>query len=593
MTKEEKLKKAEEKARRKAEIAEEKMQRKIQLAALKNYWWLLRYDISSRSCPKEFFLFWARPLIFVMPYVFLALLHFFDWIHGLVIMSVLLIILYFVFPIIVTWFVSISVLCFVIGLVLMITGILFYCAGILPVILSAVKRRINDVSRAASEAHVRFVLFAGTGALSVVSVCLCGLSWLEISVLKEGVLSWMPGLSTPLAILGFVFLVCQVYHYSFVAGVKGENFAGPNPIETPLTESYLVARSSQLGSRFWHILSFVLIGFAAVISFALSHTVCQWIYKFSLFAEMREIMGVLTFSIYGVQLFIAVLLVLFACVKSRVTEGDLCTLELDSINSCFKPKVAEVTDDLLRQASLPVDEEKTSSSYGAGSILGLIVRLHGVVFRITFYLAAVQLPLFGGLVVFALIVHKPIIGGAIIALCLAAIFGLNYIRFKDEGGDVNHGFKKAREAMFDQLRSCGLSAGVAIVAYEKWALRKLWECFSPASFATKANDSTAMPSGSIPSVKKKRERMMTLSFVDPVGIHQLIMRQREMGGIQVLVCLTFFGILVSWLWSILDGIRFARMSDEAFLLAYPDYCVSHGFKDWLKGKRYRPNNNLP
>ena len=63
MTKEEKEKKAEEKARRKAELAARRAQRRVQLAALKNYWVLLRYDINGRACPQDFFLFWVRQLL--------------------------------------------------------------------------------------------------------------------------------------------------------------------------------------------------------------------------------------------------------------------------------------------------------------------------------------------------------------------------------------------------------------------------------------------------------------------------------------------------------------------------------------------------
>ena len=52
-----------------------------------------------------------------------------------------------------------------------------------------------------------------------------------------------------------------------------------------------------------------------------------------------------------------------------------------------------------------------------------------------------------------------------------------------------------------------------------------------------------------------------------------------MGGIQILFCLLFVGIPISWLWSIFDGIRFSRMSDEEFLVEYHDYCCTNGFMD--------------
>lgn len=209
MTREEKHKRAEEKARRKAEIAEQEFQRKVQLAALKPYWQLLRYDINSRSCPRDFFLFWSRCFLWAVPVVITGLFGLLDYIRHLIFMAIIVFILCLIFPPVLLA-VEVSITCFMIGLVLMATYAMHFIALTLPIFLSAVKRRINDLSRNAGEAYLRFVLFVGTCALMVASLGLCGLSWADIPVFKTGCLSWSTGLGYVFLSVGLILFVGQL-----------------------------------------------------------------------------------------------------------------------------------------------------------------------------------------------------------------------------------------------------------------------------------------------------------------------------------------------------------------------------------------------
>ena len=93
------------------------------------------------------------------------------------------------------------------------------------------------------------------------------------------------------------------------------------------------------------------------------------------------------------------------------------------------------------------------------------------------------------------------------------------------------------------------------------------------------SDHKTSESSVLPTITAKRLRIRNLSLVDPLGIHQFALGEMELGCVQILFCLLIIGIPISWLWSIFDGARFSRMSDEGFLVKYSNYCLGNGMMD--------------
>lgn len=547
MTREEKHKRAEEKARRKVEIAEQEFQRKVQLAALKPYWQLLRYDINSRSCPRDFFLFWSRCFLWAVPVVITGLFGLLDYIRHLIFMAIIVVILCLIFPPVLL-FVEVSLMCLTIGMIWLATAAMLFIALTLPIFLSAVKRRINDLSRNAGEAYLRFVLFVGTCALMVASLGLCGLSWADIPVFKTGCLSWSTGFGYVFLSVGLILFVGQMHQYSVAPGINGENFAGANPVEIPLTASSLQRQGSHLSSRLWCIISLSLVVLATVISFALSHSFLTWMKTSSpvlLKRESLDMEGVVPFFVYGMQWLAVAAAVAFVVLKSRLKDGDVSDSELASINACFKPKFSEVTDDLRNQVAQAEVEDKKRKGF-LGIILAMVLavfKIFVVMFYPMYYMtlivdvwAVVHFNL-----VFAMLL--PFLAGGIVVGC-------NYFKARVQDNSKAVNWEKILMDSVGQVVS--FLRTVILLPFLK-------------------------ADSSVPILTRKRRMVRDASLIDPLGIRCFALGDREMGGLQVVCSILILGLPISWLWSVFDSVRFARMSDDEFLLAYPDFCRTNGW----------------
>lgn len=554
MTREEKEKRAEEKARRKAELNERKVRRKAQLAALQKYWFLLSYDINGRACPQEFFMFWARQLIAMskgIPYLLLGL---FNAIRCLILLPVLIVvvaILCYIFPPLLLYLEWTAIM-FSWTVIMGLTSALIMAAVFMPIFLAAVKRRINDVSSTAVMAHGRFILFAAIVGAMLVSLIVSAFTWFDIPLFAtNGALSFLAYFAKAVLIVGALLTLWQLHYYTFSPGVKGKNFAGANPVEVPITESSILASSSCVASRAWQVAAIALIIGAAIISFGISTAFVRTINTLAMFDLVFKVasLGLIGTITYVLQGGLVVVLVFMAVFKWKYKKGDLASSELASINEFFMAK-----------SSLPIEEFKSRAMQSAegddrsGEHKNIIRRL-GFIFRT--FTALIYWPVMLFAVVYILRCNfvETIM---LLAVAWAALAYYNHFK-SNEGenlGKINWMSliaKSGKQLLFFGREVVMLPYGLSD---EKF------------------------PAGTtLPMIAKKRLRMRNFAFIDPLGIHQFAMGQLEMGCIQILFCILIVGFPISWLWSIFDGIRFSRMSDEQFLAEYSDYCFSKGVMD--------------
>ena len=355
MTSEEKQKKAEEKARRKAESAERSAKRRVYLAALKRYWCFLRHDINGRACPQDFFLFWARQLLFASQKLTVFLVNFggeaFRVATILPVVIIIIAILCAIFPPIL-FIVSAIFTSVAIGINVLINAALVFSAAYAPIFLAGVKRRINDMSPTAAAAQIRFLLFVISVVVVLTAFIVCSLSWFwEVaSFMKGGGMFWLTSLSYVFVAVGIALVVLQMYYYSYCPSVAGPNFAGDNPIETGISEESLVRQGNHMASRSWQVVSIVLIVVATAIAFSLSSEFIQGICD--VWNEFDS--DILPFLIkmldYGMLALITIGCLLVCCLKGKYEKGLLAASEIDSINECFRPKSAAVIGELLTKA---------------------------------------------------------------------------------------------------------------------------------------------------------------------------------------------------------------------------------------------------
>lgn len=592
-----KQKKAEEKARQKAERAERRAQRKAQLEALKPYWFFLRYNIDARACPQDFFMFWARAFIRIAPFFIRAFFGFIGFVVSAAfwapILIIVLVILCCVFPIllaILEWMLII----FLINVILGITMGLLLMAGGVPIFMAAAKRRINDVSTTAVEANARFLVFVASGGVTVVSLIICALSWIQIPAFIEGgSLAPIVKLAGCFFFIGLVLSLGQLHYYTFKLGTKGENFAGANPIEVPLTEDFLAEASGHLASRFWQVLAFVLIGCAAGISFALSKLFFLGIEGAATFDLVFKLASndLLSGTTYGLQAFAAGVFLLIVCSKARIKKGDLGSSQIANINACFKPRLTEISDDLRNQV-IERSSQKSESAFGKllkkfssfGRLFWVAYKLFFVVMLLpSYYMLLILLPMILLAVVVGTVRSCPIISASFIVLVAAGIFYCLKFRKEEFVAFISMVPKVCGAESWGDLRT---KLKVCFIAVIKWPIGQILKMFRAAVGGKTGETGEAVES----LITKKRVALRNLSFIDPLGIHQFKLRQSEMGAIQLMLCLLIIGIPISWLWSIFDAFRYNRMSDDQFLMAYPDYCVYSGIRDMFTGKRYIPSN---
>ena len=555
MTSEEKQKKAEEKARRRAEAAERRTRRKAQLAALGKYWFLLRYDVNGRACPQDFFLFWARQLIAVSKYIPDALgclFRFIRFIYFLPVIAIAVVVLCAIFPplvLILEW----MAIFFAWSVMFMITMALLIIAVYTPIFLAAVKRRINDVSSSPAASHARFLAFAATGVAMLASLIVCGLAWIEIpGFAAGGALSFLVTLAHVILGVGFVLSLWQLYYYSFKSGVKGVNFAGENPVEVSLSESSLVKSSGSGASRTWQIIAFSLVGGAVAISFAMSTSFLRVIEAAAMFDLVFKMvsagfLGVITYVLQGLA---AGAFVWLVCFKGNYKKGCLGNSEIDSINECFRPKSSAAIAELA--AKVEQGKEEAVANRGALASVMKIIRL-----GVRAYLAM----LYYVILVMAVVVmlkDSLVLSVVLMALAFGGLICRNYFDWKLE-----------KEGCAIDWRAVIIACGRNLLAFGRAVV------LLPFTLS----DSKVPDDTKLPTIARKRLRIRNMSFIDPLGIHQLVLGQMEMFGIQVLFCIFLVGIPISWLWSIFDGIRFSRMTDEQFLVEYSDYCFTKGIKD--------------
>ena len=348
---------------------------------------------------------------------------------------------------------------------------------------------------------------------------------------------------------GLVFLMWQLHYYSFRTGVAGANFAGDNPTETGMSEQSLAALGGKMASRAWQVMSIAAIVVAAAVAFALTADTLKELSGIwrELELDVEDFFAVLD---YGVLAICTIVFLAMCFVKGKYEKGFLAKSEIDCINESFKQKSATEVEALLKKAEQ--GEEAPGETMKAVPIakrwIGLGVRIN---LSLIYYGAMVMAVVF-------LLKNSFVVSVLAAVLAFGAFVLRNYFmrKLQDETSAVNW------QAIVGASAKDMLSAGRAIV--------KL-----PFSFS----DSKVPQDAKLPSIARKRNRIKYMSFVDPLGIHQFALGQVELGGIQMLFCLLIVGIPISWLWSIFDGIRFSRMSDEEFLVEYHDYCCNNGLMD--------------
>lgn len=555
MTSEEKQKKAEEKARRRAEAAERSAKRRVYLAALKRYWYFLRHDINGRACPQDFFLFWARQLLFASQKLTVFLVNYggeaFRIATILPVVIIIIAILCAIFPPIL-FIVAAILTSLAIGINMWINVALVFSAAYAPIFLAGVKRRINDMSTTAAVAHMRFLLFAMSVVGTLVAFIVCSLSWFwEVSsFMKGGSMFWLTSLSYILLAAGIALVTLQMYYYSYCPGVSGPNFAGDNPIETGISEESLGGQCNRIASRSWQVLSIVLIVAAAAIAFSLSSEFIQGICDVWKKLESDLLPSFFKLLDYGMLALITICCLFVCCVKRKYEKGLLAASEIDSINECFRPKSAADIGALVAKAEQ--GEEVTAIRQRVPGLFTRTIELGIRVCLSVFY--------YGFVVAAIVILLKDCF--ALSVMLIAMAFGGLICRYY-------FNWKLEKDA-------CAIDWRAIVIASAK-GLLSLGRAVVLLPFTL--SDSKVSDDTKLPTIARKRLRIRNMSFIDPLGIHQLMLGQMDMCGIQVMFCVLIVGIPVSWLWSIFDGIRFSKMTDEQFLMEYSDYCFTKGIKD--------------
>lgn len=555
MTSEEKQKKAEEKARRRAEAAERSAKRRTQLAALTRYWSIIRYDINGRACPQDFFLFWERQLLFasqkILPVLLDSLGEILRKLTILPVVIIILAILCAIFPP-VLFIVAIILTSLAIGVNMLINGALVGAAAYSPIFLAGVKRRINDMSTTAAAAHVRFLLFVLSGVATLAAFIVSSLSWFcKVSAFMQGgSMFWLTSLAYVLMCAGIVILIWQVHYYSYCPGVSGSNFAGTNPVEVEISDESLAGHGSRMASRSWQVMSIALVVVVSLVAFALSSQFMEEIGGVwaALDLDMSDLFKMLDYGVLGV---ITIGCLIVSCVGGKYKKGLLAKSEIDSINECFVAKSDAFAEEMKKKAIQAAEDEskkRAGSAKTTFGLIGLIARtVMAFIYWCTLFMTIVSL--FRGNFVLAIM---------LIVMTLAAVACYNHFK-----SNVGTSLKAINwQALIRDSGKQLLHFGREVVLL-------------PFTLSdAKSPDDTKLP-----AIAEKRLRVRNLSFIDPLGIHQFALGRPEMGGIQILFCLLFVGIPISWLWSIFDGIRYSKMSDEEFLVEYHDYCCANGLMD--------------
>ena len=364
-----------------------------------------------------------------------------------------------------------------------------------------------------------------------------------------GCMYWLTLLAYILMIAGFVFLMWQLHYYSFRTGVAGANFAGDNPTEVGISEQTLAAMGGKMASRAWQAISIAAILVAAALAFALTSDTLKALSEIwrELKLDFEKFFVALDFG----MLAIGTIVFLAMCfLKGKYEKGLLAKSEIDCINESFKQRSAAETEALLKKAEQ--EEGAAGEPIKAVAAVKRLIGLGARIFLSFMYYGCMAMA------VVLLLKNNYVVLVLAVALAFGAFLGRNYYKRKleNEQSAVNW------QAILGASAKDMLSAGRALVAL-------------PFLFS----DSKIPEGTKFPAIARKRNRIKYMSFLDPLGIHQFALGQVELGGIQVLFCILIFGIPISWLWSIFDGIRYSRMTDEEFLVQYPEYCFSKGVMD--------------
>ncbi len=58
-------------------------------------------------------------------------------------------------------------------------------------------------------------------------------------------------------------------------------------------------------------------------------------------------------------------------------------------------------------------------------------------------------------------------------------------------------------------------------------------------------------------------------FLGPLGIHRFYLGRKKTGVLMLIMSITFFGLIVTAPWALIDMVRYLIMSDEEFAARYP------------------------
>lgn len=516
---------------------------------LSHYFFFFRYNVSARACPQEFFLFWTRHLAWAAPYIvrgiytgigaILAHIYFLPITIGIIVL------LCCIFPPLLV-FLMISIVCFIMTAIWVTTGVLLCVAGYLPIFLAALKRRMNDVSTSASESRTRFIMFNGILVLMLVSALTRLLSILNIQVFApNGSLHLIVSCAGIIQLAGGVLTICQMYYYSTRAGIKGDNFAGANPIEVPMNETSLIEQGGKTSSALWHLLSVILFVIVAMLSLALSYSFLKALETSSTFIIVLKTihLGGLACLLYVPQTLMLVVAAVVVLFPSRWKKGLLSKEEIDRINACLLPRYATITDELRARAER--DDENPPIAKKIGFLAKLALRAFKIFMSPCYYTILIMgvVMMFNNSPIF--ILSLPVIAFVIFAASL-------YLHQKLTGN--------SESMSFTALLGNAVRREISL-------LRAI--CLWPFLKSEKK----------LPQVTKRRIWMRNVAFVDPLGLRYLVLGNYQMCGILSMFCILIAGIPVAWLWSIMDGLRYANMTDDEFLKTYPDYCTNRGKLD--------------
>lgn len=541
-----------QRARLRDELAAKKAERVEQLKAYNFYLMIARYNINARACPREFFLFWARHLAWAAPYIVRGFINGFGrmvgFIYFLPVIFVVFLILCAIFPPLLI-FIELLVFVFLIGVIVFLTLILLCIAGYVPIFMAVLKRRINDVSKTAAEAHSRFLLFVFSLSVIPLTLLACCCSWAGFSLFTTGgALHWLVNLACVILIFSVASIVCQMYYYTNRAGVIGENFAGTNPVEVPITHDSIAQLGGQTGSRLWHIVAIVLMVCAAVISFAASYSfiaLVQYGGKIDFLLHFISPIG-LSWLLYGLQTVSCLVALVVLFMPTRAKKGMLSDLEIARINACFMPQYPTVTDELRNSATQSLEIKRKQLPPVLLSVFSKLKFAFKILISPCYYLV--------GIIVLVLMVKlSPVFMCTLPIIAVVLMTGCRYVHYRMLDDIESADLKKLFVASSKQLLS--IARTIAMWPFLKAEKKSVKMC-SP--------------------VVQKQVWVKNVSFIDPLGLHHLALGDVEMCGIQTMFCILIIGIPFSWLWSIFDGLRYANMKEDEFLRNYPEYCAYRG-----------------